>query len=175
MRHLESAIKLHDESTRQELQETGKLHRQIAIDKLQTAKRKLIEGVAHPAGEFLEFTILHYNSETGALIPDRHTIPIWLRDSILAFKGNDDCYPLSKDFEVKYTLSHRRYDSSKSPDYLRFDVVPRTKPFYDGFIVDCETTFLYSVQELGSPSTIFGFCRQFLSLRLFRTSESNEV
>lgn len=154
---LEKAIDLDDEQTRKELQETGKLHREISLDELRTAQRKLVTDIVHSSEKSFELTVLYYKSETGELIPDRHKIPRSLRDFILEFKGNVDCYSLLKDVEVKYPLSHRKYDPSKSPEYLHFDVFPRRTSFYEGLMVDCERRCRYVRQERENPSIISDF------------------
>ncbi|QSO48349.1 hypothetical protein [Alicyclobacillus mengziensis] len=154
---LESVIDLDDELTRKELRETGKLHREISFDKLRTAQRKFVTDIVHSSEKSFELTVLYYKNETGELIPDTHKIPRSLRDFILEFKGNVDCYSLSKDIEIKYPLSHRKYDPSISPEYLHFDVFPRRKSFYDGMMFGCESRCRYVRQERKDPSNISDF------------------
>lgn len=154
---LEKVINLDDENTQREMEETGKLHREIGFKELISAQRKIVEDIVHSTEKSLEFTVLYYKVETGEIIPDIHKIPLWLRDFILEFKGNIDCVSLVKEIEMKYPLSRRKYDPTQSPDYLHFNVFPRQKPFHEGFLMNCEARCLYFRKEHENPSAISDF------------------
>lgn len=154
---LEKTIDLNDPDTLKELREKGKVQRRISLTQLHSAYSTVIKNSVKPSDKSFEFVVLYYRVDTGELIPDIYKIPVWLRNFILEFKGNVDCYSLNKEVELKYQLSRRKYDPSKSAEYLYFDVFPRREPFYNGFLIDCEKICQYAQQEQKNPSAISDF------------------
>jgi hypothetical protein len=146
---------LNNDITQQELNKFGVLKRFIRWKFLQDEYGKIINK-SNSSPEFFNLTILFYDIQTGEIIPDTHRIPKWLRNFILEYKGNLDCYSLQPDIEFKYPLKFK-YDPSKTINSVEFEILPRMRPFYPDLMSNCEKGCRYSKNEHENPSAISGF------------------
>ncbi|MTI81899.1 MAG: hypothetical protein FH758_13675 [Firmicutes bacterium] len=83
-------------------------------------------------------------------------IPLWLRDFILQYKSNLDCYSLDPKTEFKYPIIFYK-DPTKKDRYIRFYIWPRKSVFYTGMHSDCERICRYAKEERLNPQKITCF------------------
>jgi hypothetical protein len=83
-------------------------------------------------------------------------IPIWLMDFFLEYKGNFDCYSMNKRIELKYPVKYVM-DPTKSSKLIYFNIRLKKRPFYAGFIENCEDMCALARKERENPLAISAF------------------
>lgn len=71
-------------------------------------------------------------------------------------KFNLDCYSLQTGIEIKYPLKSK-YDPNRTSNCVEFEILPRMRPFYNGFMSKCEYICRYARDEHENPSAISDF------------------
>ena len=106
--------------------------------------------------KYISFNILLYRGDLEKLFTFSEKIPLWLRDFILEYKKNLDCYSLDPFYNPLYNIKY-----TFEPDYnsliCRYYVFPRIIHNSNTNFKSCEKICKYAKQEQKNPNGISEF------------------
>lgn len=137
----------------------------LYYDDMQSEVKLLFERIRKEE-HYISFGIWYYQRSDNKVYPNKFNqkIPLWLRDFILEYKLNLNCFSIQRDLELKYRLNYvmdpdleKIMDPNCINPKIRFNVSVRKKLFYGEFVEDCERICKYSKSEREDPYKISGF------------------
>lgn len=108
--------------------------------------------------------VAYYDKSDGKLYGLAHPhlgqkMPIWFMDFFLEYRGNLDCYSMYKQIELKYPIKFVM-DPTRSNKVIYFKVTIRERPFYRGFIENCEDICSPAKEENENPLNLSAFVKK---------------
>lgn len=111
--------------------------------------------------KFIRLILLLYKKNVNKAFDYVQIIPLWLRDFILEFKHNLDCYSISAEQEVRYNFKYI-YKIVDNFTAVKYHISPRTRPplMMKACWPHCEKNCRYAKQEKENPVNISEFIKE---------------
>lgn len=108
--------------------------------------------------KFIPLTILMYKKNGNETFYSKQIIPLWLRDFILEFKHNIDCYSISANQEMEYNFRYI-YKINDKFTTVKYHIFPRMPPplMMKACWPYCEKHCRYAMEEKENPLSISEF------------------
>jgi hypothetical protein len=127
----------------------------LSIDEISSKSILILESFKEQKA-YIPFSIILFRRDVNKIFTYTEKIPLWLRDFILEYKKNMDCFSIESNLEMKYKIKF-----TMDPDFItkmvKYHVFPRKAPFYNGFLINCEEHCKYSQKEQSNPDEISDF------------------
>jgi hypothetical protein len=127
----------------------------LSIDDISSKSILILESFKEQKA-YIPFSIILFRRDINKIFPYTENIPLWLRDFVLEYKKNIDCFSIESNLEMKYKIKF-----TMCPDFItqtvKYHVFPRKAPFYNGYLIYCEEHCKYSQKEQSNPDEISDF------------------
>lgn len=143
-----------DETLKRKVEAQG-VEISITCDEIENELSNLVNRINKTKNKIL-YSIQFYNQNNKKVYFENFSIPYFLRDFIIQFKSNINCYSIQHENELKYR-TYFSMDPNRSMNRIFFNLKYRSYPFYPGFLYNCEENCKYSYDEQNNQKALTDF------------------